>query len=226
MGRYPLFTFNEFIRVSNLQPNYARLYLFRLKKEGLIFQVEKGKYTLFEDPMVFASFIQIPSYISFWTAIRFYNLTEQLPLDIMVATTKSKKPIIFQNVKIRFFKTKHLWGYRKTNYGDVNIFMAEKEKSIIDSLLLKNTPFDEILKALETKEINFQKLIDYAVKTKNISLIKRVGYLCDHFGFNTKKLLLNLDKNYILLDPLMGKEGQINKKWKLIQNRSLYDSSG
>lgn len=221
LKKYPFFTFNDFVRETKLSTKYAWLSIFRLKKEKLIFEIEKGKYTVFGDPMIFASLIVTPSYISFWTALKFYNLTEQLPEDIMVASPRVKKPIT--KSRIQFFKTKNIWGYKKQRYEGFDIFMAEPEKAIIDSLLLKNVPFDEIAKAIKTKEFNADTLINYIIKTKNRTLMKRAGYIMDYFGFNTGKLLNYKDNNYVILDWNYKKQGKKNKKWKIIENRRIDD---
>ncbi len=223
LEKYPLFTFNEFVRIIKKTQKYARTYLYRLKKEHYIFQVERGKYTVFDDPMIMSSHIMVPSYISFWTAIRWHDLTEQLPADIMIAVSRSKKTIEFQGTKLRFFKIKHMYGYKKQRYRDFDIFIAEREKCIIDSLLLQNTPFDEIVKAIKTKNFDVKKLLEYAIKTGNKSLIKRLGYLMESFGIKVKKLVRYQDNNYILLDLNGIKEGEKNKKWKIIVNRRLDD---
>lgn len=223
LEEYPLFTFNEFVRITGKSSEYARTYLYRLKKEGLIFRIEKGKYTVHDDPLIFSSGIAVPSYISFWTAIRFYGFTEQLPKDIMLASPKPKETITFRGTKIRFFKTKHIWGYKKERYGNFDIFVAEKEKCIIDSMLLKNTPFDEIAKAVMTRDFDEKKLAEYAIKTKNKSLIKRLGYMMESYGLNAEELAGHLDNNYVLLDWSGAKKGAKNKKWKIIENRRLHD---
>lgn len=223
LEKRPLFTFNEFVRIIGKKPQYARIYLHRLKSRGLVFQIERGKYSVFDDPLIFSSHIMLPSYISFWTALRFYGFTEQLPVEIMIASPKPREGISFHGTKIHFFKTKHLWGYKKQRYAGFDIFVAEKEKSIIDSLLAKNTPFDEIAKAVETRDFDAKRLIEYAVKTKNKSLMKRVGYLMENFGLEPKELAGHLDNNYVLLDWNGGKKGEKSKNFKVIVNRRLND---
>lgn len=219
LGSYPLFTINDFIKITKSKPEYARTHLYRLKKEGIVFQIERGKYTAHDDPMVYASHIRVPSYISFWTAIRYYDLTEQLPNDIMIASSRSKKMILPAATRIRFFKLKHLWGYKKDRYRGFDIFIAEKEKCIIDCLLIKNLPFDEVAKAIKAvSEIDKEKLTDYAIRTGNRALMKRLGFLLEHSGFKTDKLLNRIGSNYTTLDWDSGKKGKKNKKWKLIIN--------
>ncbi|MFH1065290.1 MAG: type IV toxin-antitoxin system AbiEi family antitoxin domain-containing protein [Nanoarchaeota archaeon] len=221
LGKYPLFTLNEFVRVTGFSPKYAWVCLSRLKKEGVLFQVERGKYTTQDDPMVFASYIIVPSYISFWTALRFHGLTEQLPADIMVASHKPKPVLSIKGIKIRFFKMRHMWGYAKYRQGEFDIFVADKEKAILDSVLLKNVPFDEIAKAITGA--NPEKLAEYAIKSGNKAAMKRIGYLLDFSGRDAKKLRMHIDSNYIPLDPGYKKTGKRIKEWKIIENRSLHD---
>lgn len=223
LGKRPIFSINEFARITGKGAGYSRLYLHRLNKDGLVFRIERGKYTVFDDPMIFSSHIVLPSYISFWTAIRFHGLTEQLPRDIMLASPKSRKNLEFKGTRIRFFRTSNIWGYGKQRYGDFDIFVADKEKCIIDSLLLKNVPFDEIAKAIETRELDENTIADYAIKAGDKSLIKRIGYIMEAFGMDATKLEMRLDNNYILLDWHGPKAGKKNKKWKIIENRRLRD---
>lgn len=223
LGKYPLFTLNEFVRITGFSPKYAWVCLSRLKKEGALFQVERGKYTAQDDPVAFASCIIVPSYISFWTALRFHGLTEQLPADVMVASHKPKRALSLKGIKIRFFKIRHMWGYAKYRHGDFDIFVADKEKAILDSVLLKNVPFDEIAKAI--KGANPEKLEEYAIKSGNKAAIKRIGYLLDFSGRKAKKLLMHIDNNYIPLDWGYKKTGKRIKEWKIIENRSLHDTN-
>lgn len=223
LEKYPLFTLNEFVRLTGKKVQDTRNYLYRLRKEGLIFRIERGKYTAIDNPVAFASCIAVPSYISFWTAIRHYNLTEQMPKDIMVAVPKPKKSLTFRGTKIRFFTTKQMWGYGKQRYGNFDIMIAEAEKAVIDSMLLKNVPFDEIVKAVKSGETDKNKLISYTLRTKNSSLGKRLGFMLETFGFKAEELLNLADNNYVLLDWYGRKEGKKDKRWKLIINRSLDD---
>ncbi|MBI2632189.1 hypothetical protein HYW75_04245 [Candidatus Pacearchaeota archaeon] len=225
IGKYKIFTFNEFVRLTGRSCSYCRLYLHRLKKKKLIFSIERGKYTLFDDSIVFSSLITVPSYITSLTAFRIYNFTEQLPNNIMIAVPKSRKKINFYGTDISFFKIHDFWGYNKLNYRGSNIFIAEKEKSIIDALLIKRISFDEIFKAVKTKDYDVDLLKRYAIKTKNKSLIKRLGYLLEINGLNADELIYLIDNNYIPLDfNIKRRKGEKNKKWRLLINTKLYDN--
>src|SRR3989344_419644 len=219
LQEYPLFTENDVAKIVDKRADYVKTLLYRLRKQKLIHRVERGKYTLHDDVLIFASFISVPSYISLWTALRHYNLTEQLPKTIFVVVPKTRKSFKFQGTSIEFVKSKHFFGFRKERYRDFDIFIAEPEKAVIDSLLSRKIPLDEIAKAIKTKELRTEKLIDYSIKTKNKSLIKRMGFILEENHLECKKLEKFVDNNYICLDLMLGKTGEKNKKLRIIDNR-------
>src|SRR3989338_3117429 len=145
---YPVFSLKILKELIEKDNNYAKLVLHRLKKDKLIFEIEKNKYTAYKDPLIMASNIIWPCYISFWSALRYYNLTEQLPQAISVITTRARKKreIDFGSTKIVFtkIKPKYFFGYKKERYQNFNMFIAEKEKALIDSALFKKISFSEI----------------------------------------------------------------------------------
>ncbi len=220
LQEYPLFTENDVAKIVDKNADYVKTLLYRLRKQKLIHRIERGKYTSHDDVFIFASYIYIPSYISLWTALRHYNLTEQLPKTVFVVVPKPKKSFKFQGTSIEFVKSKHFFGFRKERYRDFDIFIAEPEKAVIDSLLSKKIPFDEIVKAIETKELRTEKLIDYSIKTKNRSLIKRLGFILEEDHLECERLRKFVDNNYICLDLMLGRKGKKNREWKIIDNRT------
>lgn len=217
LERFPLFTENDVAKVINKNHKYVRTLLHRFHKGNLINRVERGKYTLHEDPLIFASHIVIPSYLSLWTALRYYNMTQQHPKSFFVLSPVKRKDI--KKLNIHFLSTKHLFGYKKERYSDFDIFIADPEKTIIDALLFK-IPIEDIDFALENENLDFKKISMYAKKTKNKSLIKRLGYILEKKKNNSYGLKA-LDNNYVLLDYHENKMGKKNKKWKLIINKEI-----
>lgn len=219
LENYPLFRENDVAKIVNKKPEYIKTLLYRLEKRKLIYRIERGKYTCYDDALLFVSYIYVPSYISLWTAIRYYNLTEQLPKTIFVMVPKSRKSLKFLNITIEFIKTKYFFGFKKDRYRDFDIFIAEPEKAIIDSLLSKKTPLDEIEKAIKTRQFDINKLLSYAIKTKNKSLIKRLGFILEENNIKCERLKGFVDANYVLLDLMLNKTGKKNEKWRIIDNR-------
>lgn len=214
LERFPLFTESDVAKIINKSPKYVRTLLYRLKKQSLIQRIERGKYTIHEDPLIFASHIAIPSYLSLWTALRYYSMTQQQPTSFFVLSPIKRKDI--KELNINFLSTKHMFGYKKERYSDFDIFIADPEKTIIDSLLFK-VPLEDIDIALDEGNIDFKKLSEYAKKTKNKSLMKRLGYLLEKKK-NKSYGIKALDRNYVLLDYLGKKKGKKDKKWRLIIN--------
>jgi len=154
---------------------YAYLYIQRLKKVGDIHEVEKGRYSAYSDPFLVASRIVWPAYISGWAALQYHHLTEQLPSVIEVVTSRSRKhrDLEFMNVKIEFSRVKpgYFFGYDKAVYHGVTVFIAEKEKALLDALFLKHISageFTEIVK-LHKQEISIRRLKNYAKKIDRLS---------------------------------------------------------
>ena len=179
LGQYPVFTVKNVKDITDKKSDYAKLVVHRLKKAGLIFAVERNRYTIHSDPWIIASHIVWPSYISSWSAIRYYNLTEQLPTYIQVVTTRPKKrrKTRFSNTTIEFIriKRKNFFGFGKVPHGDTDIFMAEKEKALADALYLRHISyetFSEILRE-HRKEIDIRRLIDYLKRMGVKRIIKR-----------------------------------------------------
>ena len=139
---------------------------------------------------------------------------------------KAKKEINFNNTKIVFTKVrqKYFFGYRKERYGNFDIFIAEKEKALIDSALFKKISFSEIFDIMRNniKDINIDLLISYLIKIKNKALIKRFGFLLDKLGVDKyNKLNKFINSKYVILDYALEKKGKKNKKWKVIENVRL-----
>jgi len=220
MKKQPIFNFRL---LDTPNHNYANLYLHRLKKQQLIERVEKNLYTAYKDPLLIASRIVWPSYISCWSALKFHNLTEQVPRAIFIIAPYYKKQVIFQNTPIVFISTKNknLFGYDKLNYQGFDVFVSDKEKSIIDCALFKKASFSELKEIIKNhfNELDLRKFVSYLKISENKSLIKRFGFLFDNLGKDFYSSLKKyIDKVYIPLDYTKKMKGIKNKKWRVIEN--------
>jgi predicted transcriptional regulator of viral defense system len=72
--------------VSNMTQSveYGRLKIERLYKAGKIKRITRGVYTIHRDPMIYATSVFYPSYISLWSALQYNGMTTQLPKKIEV----------------------------------------------------------------------------------------------------------------------------------------------
>ncbi|MFQ6121116.1 MAG: hypothetical protein ACE5KE_14670 [Methanosarcinales archaeon] len=147
---------------------------------------------------------------------------------VYVATLHRKNSLEFQGYHYKFVKLnpKKFFGYKEIEIDNNPINIAEKEKAIIDCLDQErySGTILETAKALKEgkKELDFEVLIDYAIKMNNFSLNRRLGYLLDELNIDSKKLE-NLIGDYrpVYLStklPSKNKKYEKNKKWKLIIN--------
>jgi len=224
----PTFTIKQFNAVNGGSPGYSRLYIHRLKNAGKIHEVRSGIYTTVGDPFIISSRIVWPSYISFWSALRYHNLTEQLPHAIWIITTKyqrkSSTRILNTDLYITVTKPQWFFGYEKIAKDGYEVFIANPEKAIIDSLLFSKISISEIFQIISNnkKALRWSKLIKYALQTGNGALIKRVGYLLDVLGHD----YIRISRNHIYgpitpLQPGLHAKGNLNRKWKLLVNVRL-----
>jgi len=219
-----IITISDAARIINKSRKYTILYLKRLEKRKIIKRIEKGKYALQDTPIeIIASNLIIPAYISFLSGLYYYNLTTQIPRIIQIATTKSKKKIKYENWEIHFIKIKKVFGYKREKIQFGFIFVGNKEKLIIDSLLLpRHCPINETFNAIKDSRLNVKTLIDYALKMNSIVLIKRLGYLLELKKIDIyHKVNKYLNNRYDLLNPNLPSSGENDTKWKLKINEVL-----
>lgn len=213
----PLFTFKDAERAFDYGKDYLKVKLHRLVKKEELKRVEKGKYTVHEDPLIYGSYIETPSFFSFWTALRYYNLTTQEPTKLHIVTGRTRK-----NVKnIRFHSTKKIFGYRKKMYRGFPIFMADKERLLLDCLRKRIVPVEELDELIE--KVEPKKAVDYSLKLGVKTVNKRVGYLLEGkvSEKTLEKLLDNTDRNYTALDLSKPEKGENDSKWKVKVNTDV-----
>jgi len=216
----PVFTVKDVSRLSGKPLSYARIMLYRLAKSGKVARVEGGKYCISgEDAFAVASSLIFPSYVSFLSALAFHHLTTQIPVEIQVACTRQKKPVVFSGMRITFSKLKPraMFGFKRVEHA----FVAEPEKAVVDSLYLSGkTPVSEVLFALESGSLDAGKLDDYAKRVGSAAAMKRLGFLMEKAGMKTG-IAPRANTKTDFLNPLRPPKGERSAKWRLVINEVL-----
>lgn len=236
LSKKKIFTIKDAEKISNTSKEVLRVILSRLEKKGWIERIEKGKYiviplgaekgkyTLHE--FVLASYIVNPCIISYWSTLNYYGLTEQIPRTVFIQTTSRKKnqhiKIFGVPYKIIRVKEEKIFGIKSEWFEEINIDLADKEKTIIDCLDKPNYAggIIEVAKAIRTEDYNKDKLIKYAKKIGNTGVIRRLGYICKILQI---PIILPKIKtrNYLKLDPVLPKTKRLDSKWHLIINEDI-----
>ncbi len=214
----PVFRIQDIERIAYCNRKYAKLIAHRLKKRGLIKEVARNAYTTKDNIFLIAGNITYPSYISFWSASYFLGYTEQIVNTVHVAVTRRIKPIKFEGYLIKFIPLKDFFGYKKIHTGEGNIFVAEDEKLLIDAFLKYGEcgNFDEIEKLFENSKIDKEKLVVYLKKINNQTVAKRVGFLLEKTKGTDISKSLELDKNYVRMNPFSKTWKKTNSKWRVL----------
>ncbi|MCD6247047.1 MAG: hypothetical protein J7J87_01260 [Candidatus Diapherotrites archaeon] len=215
--RKDTFCVQDATRILESSESYAKLFLHRLVKRGLVKRVTKNVYTVKHDVWVVASNIVAPCYISFWSAAHYYGFTEQILNTIFVAVPFSKREVEFEGYKIKFVELEEFFGYKKERTGAGSVFIAEQEKLLIDAFLKPNYcgNFDEIIKVYENAKISEEKIVEYLKRVKKQAVVKRVGYLLEKVrGIDISKHF-GLDRNYVILNPFEKGWSKVESKWRV-----------
>src|SRR3989338_2114413 len=218
-----IFKTKDMMLLLNINRTKAYNTIKALKRKKAIEAVKAGLYALHgTSELVIGSCLNWPSYLSFWSALNYYGFTDQLPNTIFYATTRYKKKV--DNYKYVTLSKKRFFGY--TRAGD--IIIAEKEKAIIDSLLFPKYAggISELIECIRAavKELDKDKLIDYAVKIKSKAVLRRLGFILELIGYKGKmleKIAKRTGRGYELLDPSLNKKNNLNKKWLLDINYDI-----
>lgn len=221
------FTISDICSPFDISNNYASQIIYQLKMDGKVEEIEKGKYTLPEEeefPFLIAYKTVQPSYISFKTALYVYKMREDWEGEVYVATPKRKRPLEFKTYNFRYITLKpyKFFGFCSTTINGNKVIIAEPEKAIIDSLeQMEYGPdlimFKEILKD-SFNFISVGKIINYACRCRDKSLMARLGYLLEVIGAEVNIRKKFLPKDYIKLDPTREKQGKWISKWNIIDN--------
>lgn len=208
----PLFTLNEAERALGIKRATLREKLSRLTDRGDLIRIERGKYTVHADPVIYATHIETPSYLSLWSGLRWYDLTTQQPTHVQVIAATSRD----DPEGVEFFTSKTLFGYGKHRYDGFEVFVADRERLLIDCLTRSQVSVAELTELVSVADI--EKAVRYADRYGKNALKKRLGYLFEHLRGEVREDLQVDDRNYPVLDLARPVDGPTDPAWRLRVN--------
>lgn len=233
-----VFTVKDAKKVLKEEP-YLTLHF--LKKNNWILGLKGGLYAIVpleignkgaEDfiihEFVMASYLTKPYYIAFWSALNYHGLSEQIPNSVFIAAKIAKKSLIILNSEFLFVKLQKnkFFGFEKINIENRKINISNINKTIADCLdhPEHSGGTEETAKSIlfNHKELNFETIKNYALEMKNITILKRLGYILEKVGLleEYKEIFkdVKLTKGYSKLDTISRRKGRYNDKWRLLVN--------
>jgi predicted transcriptional regulator of viral defense system len=214
----------------SLTPRQAYRLIARLRADGLVDAVEKGKYLLLglepervlSNPLFIASHTAAPAYVSYWSALHYHGFTEQVPRTTFIATTRKKRPVAYRGFRFHFVAVSphKFFGYRRERIGDLPTLVADEAKAIVDSLDLPQYAggVGEVAKALRSAlgTVDVPTLIEYANRMENKSLGSRLGYLLEVYGQPAEGLAHSVGP--VKLEPSRPRTGHTVARWQVVVN--------
>lgn len=220
-----VFTPKDVERFLTISKQNTYRVLKNMKEKDLVKRIERGKYVLKEiwnesDIYEIVPEIFKPSYVAFWSALHYHDMTDQVPRTVFLITTKRKRSFKLQGQKIRYItlKKEFFFGYERYD----KVVVSDREKTIIDSLRHPEYSggISHIYGAIPD-DIDTEKLTDYCKKTDSSTIASRLGYILDKKGIRFKREeLKEMIDTYSKLDPKKEKT-DLDSKWKLYINRRI-----
>lgn len=242
-----VFTIEDAKEILGEKGSNVKKVIYRLKKKNRISSIERGKYILSPARAGIDGYWSehvyniIPNildeyYLSYWSALNYWEMTDQLPTTTYVACKRSKESLEVKGQKIKFVRLvpKKFFGYIQESINEQPFNIATMEKTIVDSLdkLNHSGGVRTVLRAIESKhdKIDISNLVKIADRFPNQSVKRRLGYLLDNLNLLTSKLEKSLKEDfpgYRWLDYTENKEDfEYEKKWGLKVNIKLSDIHG
>ncbi len=178
--------------------------------------------------------------VAYWSALYHHNLSDRLSKVIYIHTTKKRgythreyvdgeivvrvydfyvKPVVIKREK--YFGVLH---YIDNDTG-IEYAVTDREKTVVDCV---DKPkycggFSELIPGIAYSKLDYQKIIEYAERMKNYTVIKRLGYISERLGWGVEDELRKLlsdraMRTYSTVDPTEMGAGIRNKRWKLMIN--------
>jgi predicted transcriptional regulator of viral defense system len=184
---------------------------------------ETGEYT--EHEFVIASHLADPMYISYWSALNYHGLTEQVPVAVFAATTEQAPSRKIHGVTYTFvtLTAAKFFGYDPVAINSHRANVASVEKTLVDCA---DHPehcggTTELAKGLAAADLDDTTLAEYLLQLGNGAAIKRIVYLTDLLDVDLaqrEELVDAFTSGYSKLDPTRSDDGHHASEYRLLLN--------
>lgn len=178
-----IFSSLDIQRIFNVSRNTTERFIARYIKKGLIIKLRKGFYcfsTYMPSEFEIANKIYQPSYISFDSALSYYQMIPETIYSITSATSQITRSFKVNNLLYTYQKIKKeaYGGYRPQNMQGFTVLIAEPEKALADYLYFIDLKKRSLgYERLDLKKIKKERLIEYVKLFKRPTmnqLIKKI----------------------------------------------------
>ena len=240
--RRPMFTVNDVVSITGLSASSARNLVHKAQQRGLVTRLKPGLYNLVpfelgratehvDSPYMIARELAGTAayFLSHGTAFELHRMVTQPNLTIYVSCTRRLRPQTVGGYDFRFI---HITAEQK--FGVMKhwidkerfVMMSNMERTIIDGLQHPGFAggITEVAKGMWMKrdELKVDRLVDYAQRLGVGAVVRRLGYLLEHYSLadtqSLESLRSTLTASYLRLEPLLPTEGSFLARWRLQLN--------
>ena len=235
-----IFDFEEAVKIVDTSDSSVANVLHRLKKKNRVEEIQKGVYTLnpaksglegewMESIYLIVDHIVDEYYVGFWSAMNYWDMTEQIPMVTQVVMPKRKRNVEYLGQKIKFIKIseKRFFGSVEGRIEDKSFFVSSLEKTLVDSLTYPQHcgGLYEASKAVwnSREETDWDKVLTFLDRLNVSAVTRRMGYMLEVLDIEKgiREKLKKDFKGYRWLDPSSSKgHFSYSKEWGLKLNLS------
>lgn len=220
------------------------LFLHRLVKKGWLKRLQHGVYLLIpleagverawsESPLVIAPYLIKPAAVAYWSALHYWQFTEQIPRLTFVQSTRRKRPVDILGLRFSFVNVseQHYFGVAQRRLNGKTICVTDQEKTLIDCADRPDLSGGilQLAQALPAAiRIDWPKLDAYLERWGGGTVAKRLGYLVEHLQLPVPQRNQRLrhwqqllSRGVSALEPGAGQAGPIVTRWRLRLNVAL-----
>ncbi len=231
---------DDAMKALDLDRGHAAKLLAGWHKQGVIRRIARGLYVpippsalgqtqVLEDPWILVPELYEPGYIGGWSALEYWELTEQLFRSICVLTSKRTPygDAMHQGVSffIKYIPEKHLFGTKTIWRGSVKVQISNPCKTVLDIIddpalgagLQHMMDCLSEFKKLYGKQSDIERLLEYAIQINNGALFKKLGFLAEKLEFKTSfidECAKRLTTGYAYIDK-SAQHNRLITKWRL-----------
>ncbi len=217
--------------------------LARLEKKGWLQRLERGLYMIVpleagpegkwtDDPLVIATHLQPDGAVAYWSALHYWNLTEQVPRTVFMQSLRQRNPsqttILGVAYKFVRLKTHKFFGILSRSNEGQEIKITNREKSLIDACDRPDLcgGILQVAQAFQAGEpIDWDRIDSYLKKMGSGAIYKRMGYLIEtlNISFPDQEARLrtwqqSMSQGIALLDLGGLQTGSVKTKWRVRVN--------
>ncbi|MDP2232900.1 MAG: type IV toxin-antitoxin system AbiEi family antitoxin domain-containing protein, partial [Actinomycetota bacterium] len=216
----------------------TRNVLSRLESKGWLERLERGKYMLVpleagvdrewsEDPLAIGSFLVPSGGAAYWTAVRHWGWTTQLPRTQFFITARRRASRgTYLGVPYRFITLKpdRVFGLTQEWVEGLAIRVTNRERTLLDILDRPDLAggIAEVSAALKVswRDVDPELLMEYIERFGSGTVPKRLGYLAEELDLDgvsdwTQRWRSMMGTGITLLERGGPKSGRILTRWGL-----------